>query len=397
MANRHGCSSRAKYLRTRVERFRRLSFGQRHRFLLNRFERATGAETLRAGPRTLDIVPTHRCNLRCVGCVHYETEGPPDLSIEFFREVLEESAPWAIQYRLCSLGEPFLNRDVPEMLRMAAERGIGCNIMTNGMLVTPELADFLVRSARIDMFTFSIDGAKAETVERLRRGLRFDRLLSGIAAVVEAKKRRGSSVPVVQGSFVAMRESIEELVDLVRLAADVGIEDLNVNYLTVEGETGQADSLFSHPELQRRVFEEARRVAEETGIVLHLPPDIQDDSFRTRCVLPWDTMIIDTDGTARMCYSSWEESVGNVRTDGGIRAVWNNGIYREVRRTIESGSPFYRYCEHCGRRVGFSRLEAHVGKGEGNARLFRFDWDRPGAPERPHGTKLVNPDAKAAP
>lgn len=352
---------------------------------------------MRTGPRTLDIVPTHRCNLRCVGCVHYETVGPADLSMEFFREILEESAPWAIQYRFCSLGELLLNRDAPEMLRMAGERGIGCNIMTNGMLVTPELADFLVRSARIDTFTFSIDGAKAETVERLRRGLRFDRLLSAIASVAEAKKRHGSSAPVVQGNFIAMRESIEELVDLVRLAADVGIEDVNVNYLMVEGETGLADSLFRHPELQRSVFEEARRVAEETGIVLHLPPDIQDGSSRDRCVLPWDTMIIDTDGTARMCYSSWEESVGNVRTDGGIRAVWNNPVYREVRRTMESRAPFYRYCEHCGRRVGFSCLEAHVGKGEGNAELFRFDWDRPGAPERPGGTKLVNPDPKAAP
>lgn len=397
MTSEQECSSRAKHLRARIDRFRRLSFRRQSGFLFNRFERAVLAKRLWTGPRILDIVPTHRCNLRCVGCVHYETEGPADLSMEFFREILEESAPWASQYSFCSLGELFLNRDAPEMLRMAGERGIGCNVMTNGMLVTPELVDFLVRSAQINMFTFSIDGAKAETLERLRRGLRFDRLLSAIASVVEAKRRHGSSIPVVQGNFIAMRQSIEELVDLVRLAADVGIEDLNVNYLTVEAETGLADSLFSHPELQREVFEEARCVAEEKGIVLHLPPDIQQGSCRGRCALPWDTMIIDTDGTARMCYSSWEESIGNVRTDGGIRAVWNNAIYREVRRTVESGAPFYRYCEHCWQRVGFSRLEAHMGKGEENAELFRFDWDRPGAPERPHGTSLVNPDPKAAP
>jgi hypothetical protein len=98
-----------------------------------------------------------------------------------------------------------------------------------------------------------------------------------------------------------------------------------------------------------------------------------------------------------MCYYSWEESVGNVRTDGGIRRVWNNAIYRAVRGTIESDCPFYRYCAHCSHRVGFSRIEAHVGKNPGNAQLFAFDWDRNGAPPRPSGKRLVNPSPERGP
>ncbi len=340
----------------------------------------------------LDLVPTHRCNLRCVGCVHYDNEGPGDLSADFFRSILEESAPWVVQYRFCSLGEPFLNKDLPEMLALAAGKGIGCNLMTNGTLLTPELAEFLIGSARLDLLTFSIDGATAETCEKLRRGLSFEKLISAIAWVVEAKRRRGADHPVIQANAIAMRENVHELPDLVRLASDVGIEDLNVHYLTVEGQTDVSSSLFGQRELQRDAFAEMRRVAEELGVVLHLPPDIADNGFRQRCYLPWDTLIIDTDGTARMCYFSWEESVGNVVEDGGIRTVWNNAVYRKVRETIESGCPFYRYCEHCGYRVGYSRVEAHMGKNDSNAHLFAFDWDGAAAPPRPSGTKLENPD-----
>lgn len=374
----------------RIRRFSRLSHRQRTQVLLNRFERTTGRTRLTSGPRMLDLVPTYRCNLRCVGCVHYKNEGPRDLELEAFRRILEESAPWVVQYRLCSLGEPFMNKDVPEMLALAADRAIGANVMTNGMLVTPELADFLMGEARLDLLTFSIDGATAETCERLRRGLVFDDLLKAVAAVADAKRRHGATT-VIQANTIAMMDNIEELPDLVRLARRIGIEDINVNYLTVEGETDLGNSLFDHADTQRRVFAEALRLAEETGIVLHLPPDLTDEAFCSRCILPWDTLIIDTDGTARMCYYSWEETVGNVWSDGGIRRVWNNAIYQAVRGTIDSERPFYRYCAHCSHRLGFSRIEAHIGKNPENANLFAFDWDRPGAPPRPAGRRLLNP------
>jgi len=396
MTHKHTDSSRLRDAAARLRRFTSLSPARRNQLILNRIERRLKARRLRSGPRMLDLVPTHRCNLRCVGCVHYDNEGPGDLWLPFFRNILEESAPWVVQYRFCSLGEPLLNKDMPEMLELAARAGVGCNLMTNGTLLTTELAEHMIANAHLDILTFSIDGAKAETCERLRRGLKFDDLLSAIASVVDAKRRHGVRTPVVQGNAIAMRENIEELPDLVRLAARVGMEDLNVHFLTVEGRTKFGDSLFNDPALQKSVFEEATRVAQELGIVLHLPPNIEDRSFRQRCYLPWDTLIIDTDGTARMCYFSWEEAVGNVVEDGGIRAVWNNGLYQMVRRSIESDCPFYRYCGHCGYRVGYSKKEAHEGKSDENAHLFSFDWDRPDAPPRPAGTRLVNPQSHRA-
>ncbi len=393
MAKLASHASRLADWAARLRRFARLSSRQRTQVLLNRFERTTGRTSLLSGPRMLDLVPTHRCNLRCVGCVHYKHDGPYDLELDAFHRILDESAPWVVQYQLCSLGEPFMNKDVPEMLALAARRGIGSNVMTNGTLITPELADFLMGTARIDILTFSIDGATAETCERLRRGLVFDDLLKAVAGVADAKRRHGAST-VVQANTIAMMDNIEELPDLVRLAKRVGIEDINVNYLTVEGETELSNSLFDHPDVQRRVFAEALRVAGNVGVVLHLPPDVTDRSFRSRCILPWDTLIIDTDGTARMCYCSWEETVGNVWSDGGIRSVWNNAIYRRVRATIESECPFYRYCAHCGYRLGFARIEAHVGKNPSNAQLFAFDWDRADAPPRPAGARLVSPSGE---
>ena len=380
------------HLQARWRRFRTTTPRKQCEIVLNRFERRQGKSKIQSGPLRIDIIPTYRCNLRCVGCVHYQSEGPKDLDFDLFRRILSETASRTIQYKFCSIGEPFMNRDVPEMMAMAAKQGVGFMLVTNGTLVTPELAEHIITQTRTDVLTFSVDGAKAKTCEGLRRGLKFDKLLNGISAVVDAKRRHGKSRPVVQANFIAMRDNSPELPDLIRLAKKIGIDDVNVNYLTVEGETEMKNSLFGQTELQKEYFAAARAAATETGVALHLPPDLDEDSWREKCFFPWDTMIIDTDGTARLCYFSWEENIGNIVTDGGVRAVWNNAILRKVRETIESGSPFYNYCTHCGRRVGFSRLAANVGKNKDNAELFSFDWNRPDAPKRPEGKQLGNPD-----
>jgi MoaA/NifB/PqqE/SkfB family radical SAM enzyme len=270
------------------------------------------------------------------------------------------------------------------MLERSGKRGVPATIVTNGTLIDADLAEFLVTRTRTSVLTFSIDGSKAETCEKIRRGLGFERLLDAVRFVVDSKKRHRRNRPLVSCNFVAMRENIEELPDLVRLASEIGIEEINVNYLTVEWEAGLESSLYKHRDLQEKMFGEARRASEETGVVLHLPPDIRAGGeagsrkkgsvpFLGRCEFPWDTMIIDTDGTVRLCYMAWEESIGNVKTDGGILRVWNSPAYRKVRETIGGEKPHYRYCAHCGRQRGYSRIEAHLGKTGENAEMFGFE------------------------
>lgn len=387
-------AAQRSHWQARWRRFRTTSPRRQCQIIVNRLERRQGASKILSGPLRIDIIPTYRCNLRCVGCVHYQSEGPKDLDLDLFSRILNETAANTIQYKFCSIGEPFMNRHVPEMMAMAAKRGVGFLLVTNGTLVTPELADHLVSNTRTDVLTFSVDGATAETCEGLRRGLKFEKLLGGINSVVEAKRRHGKTRPVVQANFVAMRDNSPELPDLIRLAAKIGIDDVNVNYLTIEGETDKDNSLFEQPSLQKEIFAAARAASIETGVALHLPPDLDDGTWRNKCFFPWDTMIIDTDGTARLCYFSWEETIGNVVTDGGVRAVWNNAILQKVRETIESDRPFYRYCSDCGRRVGFSQMAANLGKNKENAERFEFDWDRGDAPRQAGGKKLLNPDIK---
>jgi len=292
--------------------------------------------------------------------------------MDFFKEILNEAHGWVKQFQFCSLGEPFLNKNLPEMLSLAASHKIGTLIVTNGMLITPEIADHLIRSTSIEYLTFSIDGAKAKTCETLRRGLSFTKLLDAVQLVTTTKKRLKKKRPELRVNFVAMKSNIEELPDLVHLASRIGIQGINVNYATIEGDIELSNSLYNDPKLQKEVFAIARIYGRECDIDLRLPADIENTHITTKCRFPWDSMIIDTDGSVHLCYFAWENTIGNIRTDGGICAVWNNGIYRAVRKTIDSPEPFYRYCTSCGRRNGYKGKMAHLGKNDRNADLFSF-------------------------
>ncbi|MDD5475245.1 MAG: 12,18-didecarboxysiroheme deacetylase [Syntrophales bacterium] len=85
---------------------------------------------------------TRRCNLKCVHCysssrnVAYAGE----LDREQGRALLADLADFGCPVALFSGGEPFMRKDLPELVSYAVERGMRAVISTNGTLITPEQA-----------------------------------------------------------------------------------------------------------------------------------------------------------------------------------------------------------------------------------------------------------------
>lgn len=104
-----------------------------------------------------------------------------------------------------------------------------------------------------------------------------------------------------------MRSNIRELPDLVRLAAEIGIEEVKVVYLTVFGDDLMNESLWGQEELVKEVFEEAIRVGNELGILLKLPhyvgEDVAGDKLHKDCFVSWRVSSLGSDGNVRPCMS----------------------------------------------------------------------------------------------
>lgn len=108
--------------------------------------------------------------------------------------------------------------------------------------------------------------------------------------------------------FCAMKSNIHELPDLVRLAADIGLNEVKVVYLTVFEPSMLEETLWGQDELVHSVFEEAIKVAEELNIAIKLPhyvgEDVAGDKEHKDCFVSWRDFFLGSDGYVRPCMST---------------------------------------------------------------------------------------------
>ncbi len=134
-----------------------------------------------AGPKVIFIEVTNRCNLLCETCPHtyFQREPLKSLSLKEFISIAEQF-PQMQRALLHGVGEPLLNRDLPEIIKYLKNRDVEVIINSNGTLLTEKWQRDLIESG-LDQYRCSIDGATDETYARIR----------GAAVASQTEKRFG--------------------------------------------------------------------------------------------------------------------------------------------------------------------------------------------------------------
>ena len=146
-------------------------------------------------PFTLNIFPINACNFKCKFCAQslgakglmeeYNYNVSQTMTVETFEKIVEQSLQFDEPYKLLSFmghGEPLLNKDLPQMIKMASEAKIAkrIEIITNGSLLTPELADKLIE-AGLNNLRISLEGLDAETYKNVSNvNIDFDNFIKNL-------------------------------------------------------------------------------------------------------------------------------------------------------------------------------------------------------------------------
>jgi radical SAM protein with 4Fe4S-binding SPASM domain len=321
-------------------------------------------------PTRMQIEVTGSCNLRCKMClVSYRPalgrrEG--SLSLDLFRRVVDEN-PRLEEITLQGLGEPLLAPDLLAMIEHAAGRGIRMGFNTNGMLLTSQRAERLIR-AGLAWLHVSVDGATAPTFEGIRDMARFDTVVGNLRELVRLKRQLSSSLPYVQVNFVAMRRNFEELPALVGLAGEWGVDRLWVQNLShtfddtdPQGdyreirEFAEGEALWTSEDraAMQRVFVQAREIARMLGLAIRLPgltPDAASgrEEGQPGCDWPWLSTYVGHDGKIQPCcmvMGSDRAQLGDVSSQSLVE-VWSGKRYSDFRAALLSESP-PQVCRSC--------------------------------------------------
>ena len=165
-------------------------------------------------PRKFAVEVCADCNLACSMC-HHPTmrRAKGKMSIDLWRRCADEIAAVAPRtdcwFSFC--GEPLLEPDLLlRMLDYGKRAGLRClNVNTNGLLMTPELGDRLLKSPA-SLIVIGIDGFSRETYSRLRVGGDRDAVYANVEHLLRARRARGAG-PEIQVQFIEMRENAHEL------------------------------------------------------------------------------------------------------------------------------------------------------------------------------------------
>ncbi len=143
-------------------------------------------------PRDVDISITARCNSSCIYCAHLSSPSDVanDIPLEQWQSFFQELGESAVMNVTVSGGEPFFSADIKEILASIVKNRMRFSILSNGSLITPEMASYIKGLGRCDYIQISLDGPDASIHDYCRGEGSFDGAIAGI------KNLKLNNVPV---------------------------------------------------------------------------------------------------------------------------------------------------------------------------------------------------------
>lgn len=298
-------------------------------------------------PGRVHIYLSTSCNLWCRICRDKPFMSPAMTFDEFCR-ITEQLLP-VPDFRLDGGGELLLYYDLPKIIERLKMKNQPFFTSTNGMLLTEEKARMLAEST-LHHIQISVDSPDPKTLEWIRRGANFERIINNVKTLVKVRKEVGRPFLITFHAAV-MQENVNQLPDLVRLSKTLGIEGVTACHLYAMDCTDPFSSCFWNQIQYNKMREAAILTAREIDSFYYGPPlfnnDINTKNIKpSYCLYPTEGAVINPDCTVAPCCGASDFIMGDLRTHS-FEEIWNNQKYDELRKSYNSESPSLNRCMDC--------------------------------------------------
>jgi len=340
------------------------------------------------GPYHVEFHPQDRCNVDCFFCSTASLRGKDEIPMPRFEEMLGELKEMGTRaIRLSGGGEPLFHRKIEDFLRAIQASGLPIeNLTTNGVLLRPNIAELLVGVC--EQVTISLNTADETTYASMMQTneKNFQRVVTNVRGLVEAKQRRGERKPHVKIQFLVWKENFRQIPDMYRLARAAGVDSILFNGLAFlppeklmdAAETDEMMDLYEEvlrideyrkidvvnsfeQDISQRVTRIGVKLGEErkaVPTVKRLAKLLTRDDFTlrekvehvrrlrkleamkaaneglgTHCLIGWHSMLVRSTGLVAPCCLLQGEELGNIYRQS-VRDVWHGEPYNRFRAEL---------------------------------------------------------------
>lgn len=335
-------------------------------------------------PVSLHYELTFRCNQRCAMCPQQhekEAEGSKILSTikcqqELEKEEISKLADQAenagIRDFTITGGEPFVRKDIMEILAYCSSKKFSLGILSNGTLIDEEKAEKIVELG-ISNLQVSIESGE-EIHNRIRNQPNaFKLLLAALERVNKEKIKQGKDKPVITFCCTISSINAPYLSGLLDIAERFNAE-INYGYLfyataDMDRRTNEIYHMGNSKEESQDISDELKnvdvealskeiekiyKISETKKIPVRFSPPLRgeeiasrfnDDSyaFAKKCFYPWYAVRVNPYGDVYPC--SMNITMGNIK-ENSFSEIWNGKKYRSFRKSLKKNGIFPR-CTKC--------------------------------------------------
>jgi len=314
-------------------------------------------------PRTIDIEITSKCNLRCLYCAHFSGPGDvKDLSTAEWLQFFDELGRCAVMDVSLSGGEPLLRKDFRELIEGIVRNRMRFTILTNGTLITEDIASFIASTGRCKMIQVSLDGSQASSHDACRGEGSFDRAVNGLRILKEHKLNVTTRVTIHHGN-------IAELDDIARfLLEDIGLSYFSTNAASSFGLCKENAQIQINAEERMRAMAELTRLTKKyKGRIVAAAGPLAEarvwsgmerarkegkestpgGGFLTGCNCVRSRLAVRSDGVIVPCSLLDHIELGRVNR-GSLQEIWlNHPAMTKLRERVTIPLSSFDFCKGC--------------------------------------------------
>ncbi|MFC1914658.1 radical SAM/SPASM domain-containing protein [Chloroflexota bacterium] len=280
------------------------------------------------------IIVTRNCPLRCQMCTFWR-KSRPDPSLEIIKHWIKELVDFGVEDIGIGGGEPFIRKDLLEIVEEIKSYGVTCGITTSGWLVGK------VPFPPVDQCEISIDGATPETHDKIRgRKGSWERAVNTIKIAKEHCR-------IGQLNFVLQADNYHELVDFCLLAKQLGlgVSVIPVSLKLAAQPSVSKDLVKLDTNLLKHVIGEAMKVGNllnNREFLRIFLSKLDNGNTQQPCMAPSDIILIFANGDVYPC-GNFDTPVGNLSEGKSLEDIYQD--YKTLRARVWSGS--YEGCSSC--------------------------------------------------
>jgi MoaA/NifB/PqqE/SkfB family radical SAM enzyme len=306
-------------------------------------------------PAVVQIEPTSRCNLRCLGCAHQHRKGNlTDIPFERAIALLDELRGHTTEIILSGIGEPLLNPQLAELLAYAKRSpAFHTTIASNFTLMNRKALEALFPV--VDKVICSLDAADEKTFEAVRPGAKFDVVRENLQRFLDCDARSGRKKYISISTLVVDRNA-GEIYKIYQMIKDWHISRFHVALCYT------ADEYEHKPETISQFIRDTQRIRSEGPPFLFTAlggkycasqdPSCQSDES---CTIPWRyTYVSSRLHVLPCCLALQSPDLTAYETDcsmgsleqSTLTEIWNGAEYNSFRQQLAAGQ-LPALCQPC--------------------------------------------------